>query len=330
MTKIIGRLKNIGIAKEAVRGIGTSPTFWCPKGDITVEDKVVKARSGMNFGDINIYGNKSIVTKQWAEGNLTMDMYSQNFGLLLTALAGASPSSSGAVDSAYTHTYTVDGDSNQHQSLAITADETSIGDIMFRLAMLNSMSLTITPEETVAVSVDFMAKKSVGTSVVKNYTDECKFVGRDLSVKIEDETGDLTAGTAVSVKALSINFNKNTVLDHNLGTVEPEDIINQGMEISGEITLDYEDRTYRDLMVDGTYKAMRIDLTNTRDTIGAGAVNPEFTIDLSRVDFEAWDTSSAPDEVMTQTFSFMGLYDITNGNVVNALTLVNGHAGTNY
>ena len=86
--------------------------------------------------------------------------------------------------------------------------------------------------------------------------------------------------------------------------------------------MDYQDRTYRDLMADGSYRAVRVQLINNNVTIGA-ATNPSFKIDLSRVDFEGWESQFANDEIAKQTFNFHALFDVTNANVINSCQLVN-------
>lgn len=287
MSKIIGRLKDVGVAIESSRGVGQAPAFWVPKSAVSIEDKVTKARSALSYGTINLEGNQSIVAKKWAEGDLEFDLMDQSFGYFLYALLG-SLSTSGPTDSAYTHTFSL-SETNQHQSLAISVNETSIGDLMFKLAMINSMTITFTPDDVVKVNVSFMAKSSADTSQTVSYTAENKFVGRDLTFKLASLTSGLAGASNIPLKRLVLTIEKNTVLDHNLSTVQPEDILNQGFKITGEVELDYEDRTYRDLMVDGTYKAVRIALTNTRATIGA-STNPAFTLDLSRVDFSQWES----------------------------------------
>jgi hypothetical protein len=324
MTKIIGRLKEIGIGKESSRGGGITPTYWLPKINFTIENKTIKARSRQNYGVIGMDGNQAIPAKVWAEGSLEMDMHDKSFGLLLLALLGAE-TPSGPTDSAYTHTYTL-ANTNTHQSLAITAKESSLSTQMFKLAMIKSMTLELTPEAPVKVTVDFQAKKGVDAVVPSaTYVVENKFLGRDLAFKIAALTGNLAAATAIPVKKLTLKIEKNTMLDHSLGTVQPQDILNQGFRITGDVELDYQDRTYVDYMTNGTYKAVRIALTNSRTLIGATSV-PVFTLDLSRVEFDAWESAAANDAIMTQKFTFTALYDITNGNIINSCTLVNAVA----
>lgn len=321
MAKIIGRLKEVGIAAEASRGAGGAPSFAIPKSVITVDNKAVKARTREGYGSIAMDGNEAIVTKEWSEGDLEMDFTDKTMGLLLWSLFG-SKSVSGPADSAYTHTFSLASTSNQHQSLAISVKESSLSQLMFKLCMIQSLKITVTPEEAVKVAVTFMGKKGVTTTQTYTYAAENKFVGRDLSFKLATLTSGLGAATAIPLKSLVITVEKNLVLDHNLGTVQPGDVLNQGFRITGEVELDYQDRTYASLMSDGSYRAVRVNLTNRRVTIGA-STNPSFTLDLSRVEFDQWEQASANDEIVTEKFTFTALHDITNGNVINSCTLVN-------
>lgn len=323
MTKIIGRLKDIGIAKESVRGAGAAVAFAIPKTNFTVENKAAKVKSRQSYGSIGMDGNLSIPAQLWAEGALECDMHDKSFGLLLYALLGG-VSTSGPSDSAYTHTFTL-SNTNQHQSLAISMKESSLNELMFKLAMIKSLSLEMVPDGPVKVSVEFLAKKGVTTSQTYTYAIEKKFLGRDLQFKIASLTSGLTAATAIPLKKLTLKFEKNTILDQALGTVQPLDILNQGFRITGDVELDYQDRTFVDYMTNGDYKALRVKLTNSRDLIGATST-PVFTLDLSRVEFDSWESESPNDEIIKQKFQFMALYDITNGNIINSCTLINGQS----
>lgn len=329
MTKVIGRLVDVGIAKEASRGAGAAATFWLPRTNLDFDDKVLKARSPSSFGNIGADGNQAHVAGKWGEGSIEMHMHDQSIGLILRALLGE-VSTSGPSDSAYTHTFTLDGDSNQHQSLAISMNEAGIGDLMFKLAMIESMEMRIVPDDLVTITVNFVSKSSVGTTISSaTYLAENKFLGRHLSFKIAASTGTLAAASNIPVRSLILRFEKNTRRIQNTGTVQPQDIINQAFRITGQVEMDYEDRTYANYMLDSSFKAVRIQLTNTEALIGA-STRPSFKIDLSRVDFDQWEAARPNDEVMSQTFNFTALHDITNGNIINSCTLVNSNSGANY
>lgn len=328
MTKIIGRLVDVGAAKESSRGGGAAPVFWFPKSNFDHDDKVIKARSPMSFGNIAMDGNQAHVAGKWGEGALEGHMHDKSFGIILKALLGE-VATTGPVDSAYTHTFTLDGDSNQHQSLALAVNESNIGDLMFKLAMIESLELRVVPEELVSMVVNFISKPSVGSAVTPAYVAENKFMGRHLSFKIAANTASLGAASNIPLRSLTLKVEKNLRRIQNTGTVQPQDIINQGFRITGTIELDYEGRTYRDLMMDGSFKAIRIQLTNTEALIGA-ATRPSFTLDLSRVDFDQWEADRPNDDVASQQIQFTGLWDLTNGNIINSCQLVNSYAGTDY
>ena len=319
MSKKIGRLINIGLGKETVRGTGVSPTYWIPKSNITFEDKVVKAISTLNYGNIG-EGNQELVALKHAEGNLEGDILDKSFGLLLLAAFGTVASA--AYLSAYKHTYTLQND-NQHDSLTIAIDDTldATSDKTFELAMLNSLEISATPDNIVKFTANFMSKSSQDGNYTATYVAQNKFLGRHVIFKLATLTTGLDAATAVSLKSITLTINKNLLLDNVLGTVQPEDIVNQKISIEGKIELNYTDETYKNLMLNGTYNAMRIDIVNTDVTIGT--TNPALRFDFSRCAFDAWEPTRENDALASQVINFRAMYDITNGNIINSCYLVN-------
>jgi hypothetical protein len=329
MTKFIGRLIDVGIGKETVRGAGAAPTFYLPKATFDHDDKILKVRSPMSFGNIGMDGNQAHAAGKWGEGSLEAHLHDQSFGLILRALLG-SVSTSGPTDSAYTHTFALASTSNQHQSLALSVNQPAVGDLMYKLAMIDSLEIKIVPEDIVTFTVNFMSKSSVDTTITSAiYIAENKFLGRHLSFKIAALTSNLAAASNIPVRSLTLKFEKNLRRIQNTGTVQPQDIINQAIRITGQVELDYEDRTYVNYMLNDSFKAVRIQLTNTEALIGA-ATRPSLKFDFSRVDFDQWEPDLPNDDVVSQSFNFTALYDITNSDIINSCTLVNSYAGTNY
>ncbi|MCK4686645.1 MAG: hypothetical protein KAT66_00785 [Candidatus Lokiarchaeota archaeon] len=248
-------------------------------------------------------------------------MGDKSFAVMLLATLGTV--SSAVFSGANKHSYTLQDD-NQHDSLSIHTDD-PIGDLIFELAMIESLSISITPDELVKYTVSFKSKNSAGNTVSSSYSAENKFLGRYLTFKLASVTGDLDAASGISLKSLNITFTKNLELDNVLGTVQPEDILNKLFTISGDLELNYEDRTWANYMLDGSYRALRLDLVNTDVTIGT--TNPAFRLDLSKVDFEGWEPSLTLDEICTQSISFTALFDLGgNGNVINDCYVVNEDA----
>jgi hypothetical protein len=319
--KKIGRLINLGIANEATRGTAVAPTNWLPKSNITFEDKVQKAPSQVGYGNIG-EGNQDLVALKWSEGDVEFDLMSESFGVILKSVFGTVSSASYAT-SAYEHTFSVQND-NQHDSMTLWVEDSAESiDKFFEMVMVNNLSLSLVPEEVIKCTVGFIGRSSEDTSgLAHSYVAESKFVGRHASIKIADAVGDLDAASKLNIKELTLDINKNANRDHSLGTVQAVDITNQKFEITGKITLDLEDETYKALMNDGTYQALRIMIENTDETIGS-AGNPSFLLELSKCAFDGWEANRPNDEIVSQVINFKALFSITNDNVVNDCHLRN-------
>ena len=313
MTKFIGRRLSVGIGKETVRGEGVAAEFWLNCLSFNHSDKVIKARSDGLLGSIS-QGHLAMVAQKWAEGNMEAELNDKSFGLILLALFGT-VSSANLETTAYKHTFSLQED-NLHDSLSIhTVDP--IGALHFMLAMIDELTIDFMPDEIVKFTVTFKSKNSAGGEAVKSYVAENKFLGRHLALKLGATTADLTAASKIKPKSVRITITKNTEIVNALGTVQPIDIVNKMFSIAGEIVMDYEDRTYKNYMLDGDYKAMRLDLVNEDVTIGAIS-NPAFRLDLSKVDFDSWEPDFSLNEIVAQTIQFQAMFDLSgNDNIIN-------------
>jgi hypothetical protein len=321
MTKFIGRLVEVGIAREGTRGTFATPTYRLPKSKFSVEDKVVKVNERGSYANIGYEGNQSLVAQKWAEGDIEFPIFDRSFGVILAALLGV-PTTSAPASGVYTHTFALQND-NQHPSVSIAVEEGGIAEMAFRLAMIETLEITYKPDELVTCKVTFMGKRSADWNVTMPAAiAENKFVGRHLQFKIAADTASLTAATKIPLKSLTLRFEKRLRMDSVLGTVDPVDFLNQAFSVEGDVELNLEDKTYRGYMLAGTYKAVRVDLVG--DTIiGSGTGVPGLTFDFSRVHFDKWESDEPNDEIAAQSFTFKALYDITNANIINSCTLKN-------
>src|SRR3972149_9710146 len=112
MEKFIGRLVEVGIARESSRGTFVTPTYRLPKTVFSVEDKVTKVNERASYNNIGFEGNQSLVAQKWAEGDIEFPIFDRSFGLILYSLLGTF-STAGPTDSVYTHTFSLQND-NQH------------------------------------------------------------------------------------------------------------------------------------------------------------------------------------------------------------------------
>ena len=321
----IGRRMAVGIGKETSRGVGVDPTYWLNCNSFSFADRPARALSEASFGGI-WGGDQAPVTLTHAEGSFDVELGDQSFGLVLLALFGTLSTSGPTDTAAFTHAYSLQND-NQHDSLSIVTVD-PIGNFIYELAMINTFELNIQPDAIVTYAVDFMSKASADSGAyVDSYGAEKKFVGRDLTFKVAATTASLGAASGVDLRSLVLRVEKNTEVNSVLSTVQPTDIVNRRFAISGEITLNYEDRVYLNLVKDGSYKAVRIDLTHDDTITGAATTKYQFTLDLSKCDFEGFEPDFALDEVVTQRLTFNALYDAGgNNNVINACSLINAIA----
>jgi len=319
MSKYIGRLVNVGLARETTRGTPVTAQYWMPKTSVAFFDHVNKFQSQMSYGTIG-EAAQAYKTNEWSEGNFETELNDKSFGLILYALFGTL-NTTGPTDSAYTHTFSLQNDS-QHDSLTITIADPDRTD-QFSLCMLESLEINMVPDEPVMVTAAFKGRsgRQVATASV-SYAQFSKFLGRHAVLKLASTTAGLSAASSISIKSLKMEFKKNLMVNNVLGTVWPEDILNQKFEITGEFELDLDDRTYQNLQLDGSYRALRLQMTNSDVLIGSSS-RPDFKIDLSRVHFEGWEPKVENDELVTQKINFRALYDVSNANVVNSCTLIN-------
>lgn len=320
MTKYIGRLVNLGLAKETVRGTAVAPTYWVPKANLTFFDRSSKLDYRQSYGTIG-HGAQAPLINRWAEGSIEGDILDVPFGLLLLAAFG-NVSPAGPTDSAYTHTFSLQNDS-QHDSLSITIadpDET----FRYGLAMLDKLEINMQSDDVVQYTADFKARngRPVGAAS-PSYSTYNKFLGRMTHFKVASVVGGLGAATDVNVSSLRLTISKNTQNRFALGTVWPDDILNGKFEITGEFELDKDDATWRELAQTTAYRAIRIQFINDEVNIGAGSTHPSLTIDLAKCYFEAWEPSLGNDDFVSQKVNFRALFDTTTSSIVYNCALVN-------
>lgn len=323
MTKYVGRLIKVGVARETTRGAGASSIYQLPQTSFSFDDKIVQARSVGSLGNL-ADSEESFVTTKYGQGDLEGEVRSKSFGLLLYAMLG-SYSVSGPVDSAYTHSFIVN-QSNQHQSLSFVVNDPNTTEL-YKLVMLDSLEITAELDQVIVFVASFLSKCARDTGLtVPDVVTESKFTKKHLSLKLSDTVGGLAGASAISIKSLTLKISKNVTIDDVIGTAEPEDILNKQLAIEGELTLNYEAETYKNYMKNGSYRSMEIAFINNDDTIGV-STNPSFKIQLPKVDFFDWEPTYDNDEIVSQQFSFKASRDVTNNlEIIHLCQLINNVA----
>ena len=318
MAKFIGRQQEVGIAREATRGTIVTPTFWVPKVNYTTEDKAQKATFQGNYGSIASPGDDSLVSQKWSEGDLEPEAQDKIIGLLLYAMFGSLSSATFA--SVKKHTLTVQ-ESVQPTTLSLFLKD-PIGTIAYAMAMVNSVEFSWELGELVKARVNFIAKAHKDfTAQTPTYTAQNKFAHNHLIFKIAADAASLDAASKINLQSLTLRIERSVIRENALGTVQPIDILSRSFKISGTIKLTHEDRTYRNYMLDGNKKAIRIDTVNSAVTIGS--TNPAFRFDIGVAHFDSWEPAHPLEDISTQEISFEALYDVANSKIINDAYVVN-------
>lgn len=322
MAKFVGRRGALGLAKEATAGTIVLPTFWLPYNSISFDDKTTTVVEEGALGRIEDSDSRHI-TNKFGEGEVEFDLRDTETGLILTSLFGASPTTTGGPT--YAHTYALQN-TNTHQSLSLAYEDPNHAKI-FPYGVINGLSISVEPEGIVTASASFMSRASrdwTASAITPSYTSlGNKFLHQHLIFKLAANTGALAAASNISLKGLTLNLTANSQLDNVTGTAEPEAVLNHQFAVEGEITLNFEDQTYRNYMLDGTYRAMEITLQRSATS--------SLQLQFPRVSFSEWEQDRSLNEIAAQTIQFKGHYDAANGvAAISTAVLTNTNAGSSY
>lgn len=316
MTKFVARRGKLGLAIEATRGTAVAPAFWVPWATMSFKDTVEEAREEQGQGII-ADGDSKYVVQKFGEGEVEAQIYDKALGVVLTGVLGASPSTGGS--DPYTHTYTL-SNSNQHKSLSLYWSDPDRSDL-YRLGMVDAFQIAVEPNGLVEYTLGFKSKTAQEfTSQTANYTSlGNKFLHQHVQVRFAANVGALSAATPISLKNLELNINKNADFDSVIGTVEPEDILNQALSVEGSLELNLEDDTYRDYMLNGTYRAMEIKFLRSSSST--------LTFQFPRVDFSEWEPDLSLNDIAKQSINFKANYDQANAlDIISSAVLINSQA----
>lgn len=310
MSKGIGRLFQVGIARETTRGTAiSSAAYWIPFSELALEEKDTKVVDDMSYGVIEDTQGQSII-KQWAEGKLKAPIGDRHFPLILYSVLGSLSTGANADGSGNVkdHTITV-GQTAQHQSLTYFLDDPlASADYKHANGVATSLEISYEMGKFLEYSLNIKAQKGVSTTNTPSTTAENRFLPQHVTFKLASSYSGLGAASAQVIKSLSLKFDNNIEDDFVLGSLAPADFLNKQFTIEGTLEAMWQNESdFKTFVLAGTSKAMRIDIVNTDVTIGTSA-NPEIKIDLAKVVFEAVTRPIKVNDMVKQTLNFKAHY----------------------
>lgn len=320
MARIIGRLTKIGLGKETVRGTAVAPTYWIPVLDLGFDDKIELKDNESGFGNLAAIQDSQIV-KKWAEGDYGGKIFDRSVGMELVGLFGAAPTSAQRTTTGvYDHTYAM-AQNNQHTSLTAAISEANYQG-RYPLAMISSWSLEAEVGDYIRRTCSLISKASSSSSETPSYTNENEFTPKDMSIKFAaagavDAT--LDSASAVKIRSVNLEINKNTDGLQVFGSNDLDDIVNKQIEVTGEFEMYYDDRTYHTLAQAGTHQAMRIEILNSAKIIGtSGTHNPALRFTMREVALDLPERGFDNNDILTISVGFRAVLNLTAGTLIEA------------
>lgn len=316
MTKFVGRLGTLGIGIETVRGTAVAPTHWVPQATMSFADKANIEREEQGMG--NVADSDSIfVTMRTGEGELESQLYDKALGVILTSIIGELPTTGGS--NPYTHTFSF-SNTNQQPSLSLYWQDPNFS-LMFPLAVVEQVEVTIEPSGIINWTIAFKSRASKDWArLTPDFTSlGNKFLHQHAKFRLAANIGALSGATPISVKQLEMTISRNSVFDDVIGTVEPEDVLGQQVSVEGTLTLNLEDATYKDYMLNGSYRALELFLNRSTSS--------SLKLQFPRVDFNEWEPDYTLNEIAKQEVSFKANYDAANAlDIISLVELINAEA----
>ena len=164
-------------------------------------------------------------------------------------------------------------------------------------------------------------KAGVAESNSPGYITENYFLGQHINLKLADDLAGLDGASAVDVKRVEININKNIEDDDKLGSIEPNDFLNKQLTIEGSIEMNFKDTVLMDYALNGNQKAMRLEIINGDITIGASS-NPKLVVDLAKIKLREPLISGDNNEIAKVTSNFKAFYSASDSKSIET-TLTN-------
>lgn len=317
MSRQIGRSASVGIGKESVRGTAVAPTYWVPWMDVqNIDDKVATVNNETSLARLESSDGYAI-TKKFAEIGWSTKMKDSHIGLILLSLFGTVSSVAKSAPNAavYDHTFSI-LQSLQHPSLTIAYKDANV-DLRYANAVINTLKISYERGGYIMYDITTMSKASASASNTVAHTQENDFLPQNLTFKNATTQAGLDAASAVNIRSASLEFSQNLMSEDVLGSVTPNDFLNQSFSVKGSVTLVHNATTFSAIQNAGTYQALRFDLLHTA-TIGTSS-NPELKIDLHRCSITNYNKRLTLNELVEESFDFEGHYSLTDSKMVTVV-----------
>lgn len=317
MSEILKRRYNIGIGKETSRGTKATPKYWLKPLSEEYNDKIEVVASERAFGVIED-SEEMVVKKKYSAGKISGEVFDKSFGLFLLGAIGQVSSVSKAEDSSvYDHTFSV-LQSAKHPTLTVEVKRGDNEQKAYPNCVIESLKIESQANEYVKFEAQLKGKAGSVSDGIPGYETENYFMGKDVSVKLADNLAGLDGATPVDARKIEINIAKNIEEDKRLGTHEPNDYLNKEFSVEGTLEILFRDTTLKNWALNGSKKALRIDIVDTSTTIGISS-HPSLRFDLAKIKFKDPVEGGDNNDIVKVTVGFKSLYSSSEAKSIEAI-----------
>lgn len=222
MAKFIGRRINVGFGKETARGTAVAPSMWYPRTNFSFDEKIETIENESSVGVI-VDSQEAEIVKRYSEGSIEGYATVNSIALPFLSLFGAVTTTT-ASTGAYKHAFSL-AQTNQSQSLTIGMDDV-VQDYQFANAMINKIKIKIETGKYVEISMDFVGKKGITTTLTPSFSTDYPLLAKHAVVKLATNLAGLAGAAALTVKSFEITISKKVESQESLGSVDPTDFLN--------------------------------------------------------------------------------------------------------
>ncbi len=325
MAKFSGRKVNVGIGLEtSARGTAAAKAYWYPFLDANFQDKDTPLYNESAYGSI-VKNNSKISTLISGEGNVTGKLYAKGLYYILALIFGQIATTTediGSDTGANQHVFAL-LNSNEHLSATLGVKDGN-AQYEYAFAMIDSATITWTPDAFPQVELNFISKKGVSDADSVSFVADSEFIPKQAVLKLAANLAGLSgASAATGIKSFSITFTKTLSPQQTMDSSDTYgEIFNTDFEVTGSIEKLVSDTTYRGYALADTIQAMEFTLTDSVNKAGSTTAT-SLNFKLSRVAFDSYVANRGLGDIATETLNFAALLDVTTPADTVAATLVN-------
>lgn len=234
----------MGIESLANPGVAVAESIFVPWLSYSMQGIAEKSHFVSARGIRNT-SSDSMIRRRYAQGSISFVPTAKTMPYFL-ALALGSVSSSSLVDSAYTHTFTVQNNNATPRTATLSSKHGGIETSQYKNCVCNSLNFEVSDDYATA-TVELIGQFPGTDTISESYITETEMAYHNTTIKFGTSFANATAASATPLKSFKLNINNNVQLDEAFLSGSP-DIASGGLpmgrfEVTGSYSLHFKDTT---------------------------------------------------------------------------------------